>query len=162
MAGKSPTGDAGVQRHSPLASIWDQSFQVGWASVAGDGLAISLCPVLPSSLPWAYLPRDSPGNGCSVSREPSLSRVLCMRAQSYLILCDPMDQAPLSMGFPNKNPGVGCHFLLQGIFLTQGSNHISSVPWICRWVFYLKRHLLQTERPQFKTIGPSSDSKTFA
>ena len=24
--------------------------------------------------------------------------------------------------FPNKNTGVGCHFLLQGIFLTQGSN----------------------------------------
>ena len=25
-------------------------------------------------------------------------------------------------GFPGKNTGVGCHFLLQGIFLTQGSN----------------------------------------
>ena len=24
--------------------------------------------------------------------------------------------------FPSKNIGVGCHFLLQGIFLTQGSN----------------------------------------
>ena len=24
--------------------------------------------------------------------------------------------------FPAKNSGVGCHFLLQGIFLTQGSN----------------------------------------
>ena len=31
-------------------------------------------------------------------------------------------QAPLSMGFPGKNTGVGCHFLLQGIFPTQGSN----------------------------------------
>ena len=32
-------------------------------------------------------------------------------------------QAPLSMGFPGKNTGVGCHaILLQGIFLTQGSN----------------------------------------
>ena len=30
-------------------------------------------------------------------------------------------QAPLSMrDFPGKNTGVGCHFLLQGIFLTQG------------------------------------------
>ena len=26
------------------------------------------------------------------------------------------------MGFPGKNIGVGCHFLLQGIFPTQGSN----------------------------------------
>ena len=31
-------------------------------------------------------------------------------------------QAPLPLGFPGKNTGVGCHFLFQGIFLTQGSN----------------------------------------
>ena len=31
-------------------------------------------------------------------------------------------QAPLSMGFPGKSTGVGCHFLLQGIFPTQGLN----------------------------------------
>ena len=31
-------------------------------------------------------------------------------------------QAPLSVDFPGKNTGVGCCFLLWGIFLTQGSN----------------------------------------
>ena len=31
-------------------------------------------------------------------------------------------QAPLSMGFPGKNTGVGCPALLQGIFPNQGSN----------------------------------------
>ena len=31
-------------------------------------------------------------------------------------------QVPLSMGFSSKTTGVGCHFLLQGIFLTQGLN----------------------------------------
>ena len=31
-------------------------------------------------------------------------------------------QAPLSMRFPGKNTGVGCHALLLGIFLTQGLN----------------------------------------
>ena len=31
-------------------------------------------------------------------------------------------QAPLSMGFPRQETTVGCDFLLQGIFLTQGSN----------------------------------------
>ena len=31
-------------------------------------------------------------------------------------------QAPPSMDSPGKNTGVGCHFLLQGIFLTQGLN----------------------------------------
>ena len=38
---------------------------------------------------------------------------------------DPVDcsrQAPLSTDFPGKNTGVGCHFLLQGIFPTQGWN----------------------------------------
>ena len=29
-------------------------------------------------------------------------------------------QAPLSMNSPGKNTGVGCHDLLQAIFLTQG------------------------------------------
>ena len=29
-------------------------------------------------------------------------------------------QAPPSMGFPRQESGVGCHFLLQGIFLNQG------------------------------------------
>ena len=36
-------------------------------------------------------------------------------------------QVPLSMRFPGKNTGVGCHFL-QGIFLTQGSN-----PHLLHW-----------------------------
>ena len=31
-------------------------------------------------------------------------------------------QVPLFMGFSRQEYGVGCHFLLQGIFLTQGSN----------------------------------------
>ena len=31
-------------------------------------------------------------------------------------------QAPASMGFPGQSTGVGCHFLLQGMFPTQGSN----------------------------------------
>ena len=31
-------------------------------------------------------------------------------------------QVPLSWDSPDKNTGVGCHFILQGIFLTQVSN----------------------------------------
>ena len=31
-------------------------------------------------------------------------------------------QEPVSRGFPSKKTGAGCHFLLQRIFLTQGSN----------------------------------------
>ena len=31
-------------------------------------------------------------------------------------------QAPIFMGFPRQEYGVGCHFLLQGIFPAQGLN----------------------------------------
>ena len=45
--------------------------------------------------------------------------------QSCPTLCSPMTvvrQPPLSMEYcPGKNTGMGCHFLLQGIFPTQGS-----------------------------------------
>ena len=39
--------------------------------------------------------------------------------------------------YPGKNTGVGCHFLLQGIFLTQGSN-----PGLlhCRQILYHLSH----------------------
>ena len=46
--------------------------------------------------------------------------------QSCLTLCNPMDCSPLGSSvhgnFPGKNTGLGWHALLQGIFLTQGSN----------------------------------------
>ena len=46
-------------------------------------------------------------------------------------------QAPLSIGFPSKSTGVGCHFLLQGIFLTQELN-----PGLlhCRQILYHLSH----------------------
>ena len=47
----------------------------------------------------------------------------CEVAQSCPTLCDPMEcslPAPPSMGFPGKNTGGGCHFLLQEIFPDPG------------------------------------------
>ena len=53
-------------------------------------------------------------------------KVKVLITQSCLTLCDPMDCSPPGSSihriFPDKNTGVGCHFLLQGIFLTQESN----------------------------------------
>ena len=51
----------------------------------------------------------------------------CMHAQSCPSLCDdPMDlwltRLVCPWEFSGKNTGVGCHFLLQGIFAAQGSN----------------------------------------
>ena len=49
-----------------------------------------------------------------------------MCAESCATLCDPMDcslpGSPIQENFQAKTTGAGCHFLLQGIFLTQGSN----------------------------------------
>ena len=64
-------------------------------------------------------------------------------AQLCPTLCDPMDcSLPGSSvhGIPQAriNTGVGCHSLLQGIFLTQGLN-----PGLlhCRWILYHWCHL---------------------
>ena len=49
----------------------------------------------------------------------------CSVAQQCSALCDPMNCSPPDVclwDFPGKNTGVGHHFLLQGIFLTQGQN----------------------------------------
>ena len=47
-------------------------------------------------------------------------------AQLCLTLCDTMDCSLSGFShprdFPGKSTGVGCHFLVQRIFLTQGSN----------------------------------------
>ena len=56
-------------------------------------------------------------------------------------LCDPMDSKPTRLlcpwDFPGKSTGVGSHFFLQGIFLTQRSN--LGLPR-CRWMLYCLSH----------------------
>ena len=52
---------------------------------------------------------------------------VCMQVQVspvwlFVILWTVALQAPLSMGLSRQNTGVGFHYLLQGIFPTQGSN----------------------------------------
>ena len=61
---------------------------------------------------------------------------VCLVTQSCPISCDPMDcSPPVSSvhGILCKNTGVGCHFLLQMIFLTQGSN---PGLLLCRQILY--------------------------
>ena len=47
---------------------------------------------------------------------------VCVCFQSCPTPCDPMDCGlpGSSVRYPGKNTGVGCHFLLQGIFPTKG------------------------------------------
>jgi len=56
---------------------------------------------------WSGLPFPSPGDLLDPGIKP----------RSPTLQVDALTSEP-----PGKNTGVGCHFLLQGIFLTQGWN----------------------------------------
>ena len=59
------------------------------------------------------------------------SSSLCSVTWSCPTLCDPMDcsaQGSCSRDFPGKKTRMGCHFLLQGVFPTQGLN-LSLLHW---------------------------------
>ena len=79
------------------------------------------------SVVFLYLP-------CEVKSEvKSLSRF-----RLFVIPWTVVYQASLSLGFSRQEYWNGCHFLLQGIFLTQGSN-----PGLlhCRQILYHLSHL---------------------
>ena len=88
-------------------------------------------------------PAELNGQTCWAPQSPTTSfrSVLGLVAQSYPTLCDPMDCVPPGSSIlgdsPGKNTGVGFHVLLQGIFLTQGSN-----PCLlhCRRILYHLSH----------------------
>ena len=82
-------------------------------------LSHSSCPTLCN--PWTVAHQAPLSKGFSRQKHLCLpSHFSCVRL--CVILLTVACQAPLSMDFPGKNNGAGCHFLLQGIFLTQGSN----------------------------------------
>ena len=86
------------------AGIWTQVFQS------------------PCLSPFCTGPPDAALN----TREMIYNKCYCLVAQLCLTLCSPMDcnlpGCSVHGDSPGKNTGVGCHALLQGIFLTQGSN----------------------------------------
>ena len=55
-----------------------------------------------------------------------------VESESHSVMSEP-SRLLCSWDFPGKNTGVGCHCLLQGIFLTQGSNPGSLH---CRQILY--------------------------
>ena len=68
--------------------------------------------------------------------------VCCVLSRSVNVqLCNAIDCSPPGFSVhgdsPGKNIGVGCHALLQGIFLTQGSN--PDLPH-CRHILYCLSH----------------------
>ena len=66
-------------------------------------------------------------------------------------LCDPMDHIYSTWDSPGQNTGVGSHFLLQGIFLTQGLN--PCLLWLLHW---------QVNSLPLSHLGSLSESKSLS
>ena len=79
---------------------------------------------------------------------------LCGRFEFYSVMPPRCVRKICPWDSSGKNTGVGCHFLLQGIFPTQGSNpwllhylhwHVGSLPlgspWKYHWLALHNRHL---------------------
>ena len=79
----------------------------------------------------------------------------CLAAKSSPSLsdpigCSPPGSLPSPWDFPGKNTGAGCHFLLQGIFLTQGWNPCLPTHLHCKRILY---HWASREAPLLALIA---------
>ena len=89
---------------------------------------------------WGFQMQSKRSNECS-SFATSSSKMSCVNAQSCPTFCNPHGLSPTRLlcpwDFPGKNTEAGSHSLLQGIFLTQGSN-LGFLHW--RWILYHLSH----------------------
>ena len=125
--GKRGVGGMGSQRGRGFFLKW-------WKCSKTDGG--DDCPYLwihVNTTEWYTLNRQ-------IVRYMNYISVKVLVTQSCLTVYNPMDCSPpgsCPWNFPGKNTRVGCHFLLQGIFPTQGSN-----PALlhCRQILYHLSH----------------------
>ena len=105
MPGSGGEGSCFVPVGRSFCFLWLQRGKLGLLLLSGG---ITLTPLLDLAAPFL--------------RQPLV--VLCLVAQSCLTRCNSMDFSPPGSSVqgdsPGKNTGVGCHALLQGIFLTLG------------------------------------------
>ena len=86
------------------------------------GLALAASSAVSRAFTWQYF------QGSFSCTEPlfhvnvTLFPMLSVCAQVCPTLCDTMDCLLCAGNFPGKNTGTDCHFPLQGIFPTKGSN----------------------------------------
>ena len=98
-------------------------------------LQCTTCTAIPSSLPTPASPCTATPSGLPALASPSPARCRGPLVSTLLLFsCSVVSsslrphglyvthQVPLSMGFPRQQHWSGCHFLLQGIFPTQGLN----------------------------------------
>ena len=88
--------------------------------------------LFPESRGWTSISAPTTHTAQSSRISVATATHMCVHTQLCPALCDHVDwsQPDSSVDgiFPGKNTGISCHFLLQGIFLIQGSN-----PCLLRW-----------------------------
>ena len=116
-----------------------------WMDGITDSMDMSLSKLNSGSWWWTGKHGVRRPRGCKESDTTELNRVMCymcLVTQSHMTVCDAMGCSPPGSSVhgdsPSKNTGVGCHALLQGILLTQGSN--PGLPY-CRQTLYWLSHL---------------------
>ena len=107
----------------------------------------NLCPLHCRQFLYHLSHQGSP-NSFLVDFKKSTDHSVCLVIQSCSILWDPIDCSPPGSSVhgdsSGKKTGVGCHFLFQGIFPTQGSNLCLLYLLHCRLTLY---HLSHKGRP---------------
>ena len=108
-----------VTRQAPLLMGFSKQ-EYSRQGVGSHSLLQGIFPTQGSNLGLLHCRRIlSQGSFCYAESESEVT-------QSCPTLCDPMDCKPTRLlhpwDFPGNTTGVGCHFLLHGIFLTQGLN----------------------------------------
>ena len=120
-----------------------------WGCVAGDKwIVLNQSPTGSQETKWCQNLLF-----CPVASENELFQLVLTATLAWVLSCftwvplfvtlwTVACQAPL-WGSPGKNTGVGCRALLQGIFLSQGSNqHLLTAPALTGWLFATSTTLL--------------------
>ena len=105
-----------VQGDPRLSSLLQTATRQNWSSITQETDSRIASSV--SASPGSFL--------CAWGLNTQVNLLSCSVVQSCLTLCDPHGLKPPRLlcpwDSPGKNIGVGCPFLLQRIFLTQGSH----------------------------------------
>ena len=117
-----------------LPAIWEPwVWSLGWEDPLEKAMATH-SSILAWKTPWMEEPGSLQFMGSQrVGHNWATWLSFPKSLQSCLTLCDSMGHSPPGSSgpwsSPGKNTGVGCHFLLQGTLLTQGSSpHL-----LCAW-----------------------------
>ena len=133
-----------VKNLTAMQETWLRS--LGWGNALEKGMATH-SRILAWKIPWTEEPGRLQSRGLQRVEHSSVTTLhftsllvqecweqimqiilrfpIVVESLSHVqLLCDPMESARLlrPWDFPSKSTGVGCDFLFQGIFLTQGSN----------------------------------------